>query len=241
MSLWSEFLSNNGLRTMKSCHYFPIYEEYFSRFRNLDVTVFEIGVWQGGSLQLWKKYFGPHAKIVGIDIEEKCRGAEEDQVFVRIGQQGDIAFLNKLIEEFGVPDIVVDDGSHKMKDMNVTFNHLYPKLPKNGVYVVEDTFFSYWEREGATGTVEAPFIERTKLLIDSLHAGYTRGKVKADDALTSTSAIHVYDGVIVFERRGRIHRVEVTGSRSLFGNDTASNGNLSQRLTDAVYGNSSST
>ena len=49
-------------------HYFPIYERHLARFRNTDVHVVEIGIYSGGSLQMWRKYFGPRANIVGVDI-----------------------------------------------------------------------------------------------------------------------------------------------------------------------------
>jgi hypothetical protein len=221
---------------MKSCHYFPIYERHFSRFRNLDVTIFEIGVWQGGSMQLWKKYFGPYAKIVGIDVEEKCTGAEEDQISVRIGDQSDCAFLDRVVEEFGVPDIVVDDGSHQSKHINVTFDHLYPKQPKNSIYLVEDTFFSYWEKSGGVGAGPCEsFIERTKSMIDSLHANYTRGKINASEFTHTTSGIHIYDGVVVFEKRGSIKRISVTGDKQLFGEVIDDNTRRSEELMKLIY------
>lgn len=87
---------------------------------------------------MWKKYFGPHAQIVEIDIKDKCKKYQEEQVSVRIGDQSDHRFLAEVIEEFGPPDIVLDDGSHQMDNIASTFEYLYPLLSKNGVYLVED-------------------------------------------------------------------------------------------------------
>jgi len=87
---------------------------------------------------MWKKYFGPHAQIVEIDIKDKCKKYQEEQVSVRIGDQSDHRFLAEVIEEFGPPDIVLDDGSHQMDHIASTFEYLYPLLSKNGVYLVED-------------------------------------------------------------------------------------------------------
>jgi SAM-dependent methyltransferase len=114
MSLWKEFLTHDGRLVNKWKHYFPAYERHLGKFVNTDITFLEIGCGTGGSLQLWKKYLGPHAKIVGIDINEACATFEEDQIKVRIGDQSDRAFLAKLIDEFGQFEAVLDDGSHMM-------------------------------------------------------------------------------------------------------------------------------
>jgi hypothetical protein len=62
MSLWAEFLTNSGRTIHKWKHYFPAYERHFARYVNRPVTVFEIGCGLGGSLQMWKRYFGPNAR-----------------------------------------------------------------------------------------------------------------------------------------------------------------------------------
>ena len=68
MNLWSDFLQNGGRLTNKWSSYFPAYERHLERFQNQAVTMLEIGCGRGGSLQMWKRYLVPHARIVGIDI-----------------------------------------------------------------------------------------------------------------------------------------------------------------------------
>ncbi len=75
MSLWSEFLNNQQRPIHKWIHYFPIYERHFGILRDRAVTFLEIGCGEGGSLQMWKRWLGPRAKIVGLDIREECRAA----------------------------------------------------------------------------------------------------------------------------------------------------------------------
>ncbi len=72
MSLWAEFLTNKGRPIHKWKHYFPAYEGHFGRDVNWPMKFLEIGVGQGGSSQTWKRYFGPHAMIVGIDLDPEC-------------------------------------------------------------------------------------------------------------------------------------------------------------------------
>ncbi|NUO76846.1 hypothetical protein LVB77_15135 [Lysobacter sp. 5GHs7-4] len=200
MSLWLDFLTNQDLLIHKWKHYFPIYEQHMRRFQGQDVLMFEIGVSQGGSLRMWKRFLGPHARIVGIDIDPRSAPAAEDQVEVRIGDQSDPAFLQSLIDEFGVPDVVLDDGSHRMDHVNASFDFLYPLLPKNGVYMVEDMHTAYWEEYGGGVGVPGSFIERCKGLIDSLNADHARGALPSDEFTRSTRSMHFYDSFVVFEK-----------------------------------------
>src|SRR5438874_8047181 len=115
MTLWQDFLTHDGYPIDKWAHYFPIYDRHFSWYANKSLTLLEIGVSRGGSLQMWQRFFGPLAKIVGIDIDPKCKAHESPGIFVRIGDQSNEVFLRGIVEEIGVPDIVLDDGSHEMQ------------------------------------------------------------------------------------------------------------------------------
>ncbi len=121
MNLWSDFLTNDRRPIDKWTHYFPIYERHFRDFVYKTVTSIEIGCGHGGSLQMWKRYSGPYARIIGLDINADCKRFEEDQIHVRIGAQEDVGFLRRVREEFGAPDIVLDDGSHLMTHILASF------------------------------------------------------------------------------------------------------------------------
>ncbi len=200
MSLWSEFLTNEQRVIHKWTHYFPPYERHFAKLRDQSVTFIEIGCGDGGSLQLWKRYLGPFARIIGIDINPACKTLEEDQIQIRIGDQSDLNFLQKIVEEFGAPDAVLDDGSHKMSHLIATFGFLYPRLQKNGVYMVEDLHTAYWpEYEGGLRS-PGSFIELCKSLIDELNADWSRGSLPPTEFTSSTLSMHFYDSLAVFER-----------------------------------------
>lgn len=205
MNLWKYFLENDGNKITRWTHYFPIYEKHFERFRNKPVKILEIGVLNGGSLPMWQKYFGPLSKIVAIDITPSCKSYEIPGTQVRIGDQSDEKFLQELVDEFGEFDVVIDDGSHQVAHVNKTFQYLYPKMSKNGVYLVEDTHAAYWKDSHGGGLDEPEsIINVSKNLIDKLNADHTRGQVEPDDFTRSTQSITFYDSVIVFER-GEIH------------------------------------
>ncbi len=200
MSLWQDFLTNDDLPVHKWLNYFPAYERHFARFRNLNVTFLEIGVGQGGSLRMWRRFFGPYARIIGIDVNPACERASDGQIAVRIGSQADEKFLGGLIEEFGVPDIVLDDGSHRVEHVDATFNYLFPRLGKNAIYAVEDLHTMYWQEFGGALGNPQSFIERVKGLIDQLHADHSRGQVQPEAAMRGLSSIHCYDRLIVLEK-----------------------------------------
>jgi hypothetical protein len=200
LSLWQDFVTNDQRLIHKWKHYFPAYEDHLSRFQNQDVVLFEIGCGGGGSLQMWKRFLGPHARIVGLDLRPECAAFSEDQIEVRIGDQSDEAFLESVLQEFGVPDVVIDDGSHVMAHINASFSYLYPRVAKNGVYIVEDLHTAYWPNYGGGLRREGSFIETAKHLIDELNADHTRGAVPATPFTRSTLSMHMYDSMVVFER-----------------------------------------
>src|SRR3954469_13196536 len=96
-NLWSDFLRNDQRVIHKWKHYFPVYERHFARFVNTDVVFVEIGCGEGGSLQMWKRFLGPHARIVGLDINPGCTAFAEDQIEIRIGDQSEAGFLGAIV------------------------------------------------------------------------------------------------------------------------------------------------
>ncbi len=199
MDLYHYYLTQKGRNIIKNQNYFPVYERHFSRFVGHPVTMFEIGTGNGGSCQMWKYYFGAMARIVTIDIQALPQFMEP-QIFVRTGDQSDPVFLNGLIQEFGPPDIVLDDGSHMMKDINGSFEILFPQMSNKGVYLVEDLGGCYWPEYGGGVGNPASFYERTKPLIDQMNAMYTLGAVTPGPCGRDIYGISYYLNMVVIER-----------------------------------------
>lgn len=183
-------------------HYFEVYHQYFQQYVGTSVRMLEIGVAKGGSLQMWKHYFGEKAVIVGIDIDSSCLQYEDENVHVRVGSQNDPDFLKKVCEEFGPFDIVLDDGSHVVKHQINSFRILFPLLKNDGIYLCEDTHTSYWSSFG--GKLQGnTFIEFAKNLVDELHYQHIQ---QGDEKLfpqfrNQIKGIHFYDSMVVFEKR----------------------------------------
>ncbi len=227
MTLFGDFLRDDHRRTHKWYQYFPAYELHLQRFRNRHLTLFEIGVGEGGSLEQWRGYLGPFAVIVGIDINPACKQLENEEIHIRIGSQDDPAFLASLTAEFGDPDIVIDDGSHQQAHVKATFEALYPHVAKNGVYMVEDLHAAYWPNHGGGIRRKSSFIEQAKGYIDEMHAEHVWVEEPSDiqprTALGDrTRSIHFYDSIVVFEvGEYRTKRHRLTGDTGMFRADWA--------------------
>ena len=126
----------------------------------------------GGSLNLWREYFGDKAVIYGIDFDPKCASLLNVKAEVRIGSQTDPDFLDSVVEEMGGVDIVIDDGSHLSKDVVQSFLHLFPKLESPGYYFVEDLHTSYWPKWGGGLRRRQSSIEFLKTLVDVQNSFY---------------------------------------------------------------------
>ena len=85
-SIQNLFLKSKDF-SIKLEKYFDVYEEYFSTFKGKNITFVEIGVFNGGSLKIWKDYFGPKSRIIGIDINPECKKFAKDGIEIHIGNQ----------------------------------------------------------------------------------------------------------------------------------------------------------
>ncbi|HUB10663.1 MAG TPA: hypothetical protein VMB34_01795 [Acetobacteraceae bacterium] len=118
--------------------YLRHYDRAFAQWRDSPINLIEIGVMNGASARMWKRYFRC-AQIIGIDIKPDCKQFEEDRVRIEIGSQTDKALLVDVAERYP-PTIVIDDGSHIAEHIGITLEALFPKLLSGGCYVIEDTF-----------------------------------------------------------------------------------------------------
>jgi len=191
---------HKGRVVHKWLQYPQVYEREFANYRGTDVNFLEIGVFKGGSIELWRNYFGEKAAIAGLDINPDCAGYVDAPNKVFIGSQADPAFLRSVIDDIGAPDIILDDGSHVASHQMITFKTLFPLLKTGGLFVIEDLHTAYWPGfyEGGykrPGTA----IELAKTLIDDMHAWYhDKGSKLADR--TTIRSVRFYDSIVVIEK-----------------------------------------
>lgn len=196
------FRANPGRLIHKWIHYFDIYDRHFAPFRGKPANIVEFGVSHGGSLQMWRDYFGPQAHITGVDIDPRCTDLTGDKIDVVIGDQEDREFLTKLTDQVGQIDIVIEDGGHTMGQQIATFEELWPRVRDGGIFLIEDLHTSYWRRYGGGYKRSGTFIEYAKDLIDQQNAWHSRDpeSLRVDEHTRTIRGMHVYDSIIVFDK-----------------------------------------
>jgi hypothetical protein len=124
-------------------HYFDIYHRHFAKFVGRPVNIVEIGVYSGGSLGMWRHYFGDQARVYGVDIEPACHAYESDSVRIFTGDQADPAFWARFRDAVPEVDIVIDDGGHESRQQIATLEALLGHMRPGGVFVCEDLVGSH--------------------------------------------------------------------------------------------------
>jgi len=183
-------------------HYLDVYHRHFARFRGRACTIVEFGVFHGGSLQMWRDYFGPQCRVVGVDINPRLIELGEPGIEIFIGDQANRQFLRELATKVGPIDILLDDGGHQMNQQIATIEELYSHVKPDGVILVEDTHTSYWRSHGGGLRSTYTFMEFAKRLVDELNAWHSRDthSFPVGPFTQTTQSMHFYDSVVVIEK-----------------------------------------
>ena len=147
-TLSSLYAAHQGYVSDKWASYLPVYDRWFASYQAMPVRLLEVGVQNGGSLQIWAKYFVDAKKIVGCDINPDCAQLEfeDSRVALVLGDVKAAAVREQILAQSDVYDIIIDDGSHKIADIIKTFKLFYSRLAPGGIYVIEDLHCSYWAK-----------------------------------------------------------------------------------------------
>lgn len=194
--------------------YFEIYEKHFSKFIDKSPVVVEVGVQGGGSIQMWKKFFGKDSKVIGIDIDPKVMSHAshyEDGIKLCLGDQGNPEFWDNFLRENPKIDVFIDDGGHTMYQQKLTFLKVFPHISENGVFLCEDTHTCYDVNPHTPITdsgIYNPdnFIEFSKRMVEVLHYNFVHDfqKPKIDSTLLqickNLRSVTFYNSIVVFEK-----------------------------------------
>ena len=125
--------------------YLDYYNEIFTPFKNKDISLLEIGIQNGGSLQTHLNFFKNAEMIVGCDIDDQCHNLNYDDERIKvvvgnINSNETYSKISSLINQF---DILIDDGSHISSDIIISFIKYFPIVKPGGIYVIEDLHCSY--------------------------------------------------------------------------------------------------
>jgi hypothetical protein len=218
------FDSQRNFNSDKWEHYFDIYDHLLGKFYESKVNYLEIGVQNGGSLEIAKKLFASDSLIIGMDIDPNCKhleGKVANQII--IGSQVDDATLLK-ISEFGPFDIIIDDGSHIQSHMIVTFFKLFPLLSQNGIYIIEDTHTNHSpeHQESFLGIGLYDYFKglSERLNIDFMNSHFRKDRYKLPrnerssihqipDIVRDIFSIEFFDSVIAIKKRTKTEPLRI--------------------------------
>jgi len=180
-------------RSVKHTTYFDVYDDLFLPYRDKQITFVEIGVLGGGSLFMWREFFGPKARIIGIDLNPNAKKWESHGFEIYIGSQSDESFWAKFRESVGSIDIVLDDGGHTYEQQIITTEMLLGNIKDGGMLVVEDTHTSYMD---GFGPRRYSFVEYTKLMMDKINRRF--GGFEQARSEKRVWSIRIYESFVAF-------------------------------------------
>tara|TARA_B100000780_G_C21079661_1_gene434727 strand:- start:147 stop:1004 length:858 start_codon:yes stop_codon:yes gene_type:complete len=188
---------NSKKSSLKWSSYFQVYENIFSKYRNKNITFVEIGVFNGGSLFIWKKLFGKKAKIIGIDANPNAKKMEKYGFKIYIGNQSDSKFWKNFFKKEGKVDIVLDDGAHKNLHQISTVHYCLPHIKDGGKIVVEDTATSYLKKE-FNNPSKYSFINFCNLIIEIIHKRSGLINKNLNIYAKKIYSINFFESIVVF-------------------------------------------
>jgi hypothetical protein len=185
--------------------YLDVYETYFRKFVGRAPVVMEVGVQSGGSLQMWRKYFGPDAQIWGVDVDSGILNLGQyydDKTRLIVGDQARADFWDTVFALVPEIDVFIDDGGHYPMQQRVTFECVFPRIREGGVFICEDTHSAYMRHLDGGRNKPHTFTAYAKTIADLLTAQFFEEHMPDDQRLLRLTAglrsVHFYNSMVVF-------------------------------------------
>lgn len=221
------FFAHGGRVSDKWEQYLSIYDREFAPFiaAGKPVRLLEIGVQNGGSLEIWNALLPAGSTIIGIDINNECAKLKFNtpNISVMIGDASDPAVLDAILKDTEF-DIILDDGSHLCRHVIATFQACFRRLKNGGIYIVEDLHTSYWAEFGGGFRTPEASIEWLKGLVDAQHTDYFQNAESIPDVSDLRDLnrlvrrVTFYDSVAVIEKwqtpKEAPHKRVITGTNA---------------------------
>jgi hypothetical protein len=214
--------------------YLAEYEEKFKPYMDHNLKLLEIGIQNGGSLEIYSKYFHNAQKILGCDINEKCRDLfyDEPNIEVIVGDANSYDTFKKITENSKY-DIIIDDGSHTSSDIIKTFCLYFNELSDGGIFIIEDLHCSYWRNFSGGLFFPLSSINFFKRLVDVLNFEHW-GIEKNRDWLLRLFSLN-YDLDIKSLQLDKIHSIEFVNSLCFIKKKQSASNQLGVRVISGVH------
>lgn len=209
------------------------YDRIFSSLRDQPISMMEIGIQNGGSLEIWSQFFRNGEKFVGCDINPNCNKLkyEDSRINVVVGDASSLAISEQIKSITSKFDIIIDDGSHLSGEIVKSFARYFSYLPYGGIYVVEDLHCSYWsEFEGGLfyPYSSMAFFKRLADVINQEHWGVDKSRVEIlsgillhygcdlkENDLSEVHSIEFINSMCVIRKRAAVDNI--LGCRNIAG------------------------
>ena len=179
--------AHQGKSSDKWASYLQTYERLFGAFRDARINVVEIGVQNGGSLEVLAQYFPNAASIIGCDINPLCENLEyaDARISVIVGDVSSPEVYSRIAIKAKPIDLMIDDGSHTSPDVIAAFINYFPLVRPGGLYLIEDTHTLYWEKWDGGVLRESSAQQLFKLLTDVVNYEHWSGDLPLNTLLSS--------------------------------------------------------
>ena len=213
--------------SIKHTSYFHAYEGLLSTYVGKPITFVEVGVYNGGSLFMWREFFGKQARTIGIDFNPKAKRWEDDGFEIWTGNQADPAFWREFLSAVGDIDVCLDDGGHSNLQQIQTVVSVTPHIKDGGLMIVEDTHASYMTQFGNPS--RHSFMNFAFDVVDSINSRFPAVDSSTNSLNQYVSSVSFHESIVAFH----IDR------KNCFISQPTSNGGKSVDATDYRFHNSS--
>jgi|GEM_PF-1907030 len=233
-------MSTNHLSTLFSEHrgkvsdkwaiYIAEYERLFAPYAHQAINLLEIGIQNGGSLEIWAKYFTQATHIIGCDINPACQQLtfNDERIHVVVINANTDEAEQKIKSHATNFDLIIDDGSHQSGDIVCSFERYFPLVKSGGLYIAEDLHCSYWQ--DFQGGLYQPYssIEFFKHLADIVNHEHWGVEKTRSELLTNFN--EQYQSAMDEHSLAEIHSVEFVNSLCIVRKLNASANSLGLRV-----------
>jgi hypothetical protein len=182
--------------SIKHSSYFQVYEKLLSPYRGKAITFVEVGVYNGGSLFMWRDFFGPQARIIGVEFNPDAKRWEADGFEIHIGDQSDVHFWEDFYNKTGPVDVLLDDGGHSNEQQIVTVAQSAVHVNDGGLIVVEDTHTSYMSQFGNPSKYS--FMNFAFDVVHSINNRFPAVKSSGNTLSAEVSSVGFYESIVSF-------------------------------------------
>jgi O-antigen biosynthesis protein len=222
--------NHTGKMSDKWSVYLDEYDRLFASIWDRPVRLLEIGVQNGGSLDIWSQFFPKAQAIVGCDINPDCGRLTYDdpRIGIIVGDANDPQTQQLILQRSGKFDIVIDDGSHLSSDIIKTFALYFPYLAEGGTFIAEDLHCSYWGKfEGGLYYPYSSmmFFKRLADVINHEHWGVPKARSEILRGISGK-----YGCELAEETLASVHSVEFINSMCVVRKSPAAKNGLGLRI-----------